>query len=57
MRPMIRKQIIAPEVRDTVGEEAQLLVAAALGQSMSLSLTSPPTNYELDGLRQHEHAS
>ena len=27
-------QIVAPEVRDTVGEEAQLLVAAALGESM-----------------------
>ena len=28
-------QIVAPEVRDTVGEEAQLLVAAALGESIS----------------------
>ena len=28
------KQIIAPEVRDTVGEESQLLIAAALGESM-----------------------
>jgi len=28
-------QIIAPEVRDTVGEEARLLVAAALGEPLS----------------------